>query len=192
MCTQRRTRKHNWECVQRLQGCLTTSLVCLRLCVLRLFSCLLPLSPSTPLSLRLSLLTGVVGKQVEGVFTENRHHAFPLFCLRRKISVLGWRYELLLGDNGECGSIGRDNSLSRSEVKLRLSPGCRVFPPSRSHTKCSSHNCEAALAEKVIHASYWHAILYVIRPQLLAAHCRQQFTYQPCTSKPNLNADAIM
>lgn len=65
MCTSGRSRKHNWECVQRLESCLTTSLVCLCPCALRLPSALLPLLASPPLSVWLSLLTGHIGKQVE-------------------------------------------------------------------------------------------------------------------------------
>lgn len=55
VCTPRRTRKHNWECVQRLEGCLTTSLVCLCLCVLRLLSSLSCLFHPLPRSLSVCL-----------------------------------------------------------------------------------------------------------------------------------------
>lgn len=44
---------------------------------------------------------------------------------QKQINVLGWRYALLLGDNGERA----DNSLRRHEVNLSLGAGCTVFLP---------------------------------------------------------------
>lgn len=107
---------------------------------------------------------------------------------QKQINVLGWRYVLLLCDNGE--SI--DNSLSRSEVKLSLCPGCTVFLQVE-RSKCSSHNCETSFVETVrisfIQAAYCHATCYVA-PITGCTH-GQQFTCQSYTSKPLLYASAI-
>lgn len=124
VCTQRRTRKHNWEFAQRLESCLTTSLVCLCLCVLRLLSSLSYLfHPLPPLSFCLSLLTGIVGETGGRVLAGNRHHTFPLLCLRSR--SMCW-----VGDTHcRCVTVGGnvDNSLCRHEAILSLGPGCTVF-----------------------------------------------------------------
>lgn len=112
----------------------------------------------------------------------------PSVMSQKQINVLGWRYVLLLCDNGE--SI--DNSLSRSEVKLSLCPGCTVFLQVE-RSKCSSHNCETSFVETVrisfIQAAYCHATCYVA-PITGCTH-GQQFTCQSYTSKPLLYASAI-
>lgn len=47
MCTQRRTRKHNWECVQRVRRLSDNIIsVSLSVCIMSPFFSLLPLSPS--------------------------------------------------------------------------------------------------------------------------------------------------
>lgn len=123
VCTPRRTRKHNWECVQRLEGCLTTSLVCLCLCVLRLLSSLsclfhpLPRSLSVCLSWRESW-----GNRWKSIRREQTSY-IPSVMFRKQFNVLGWRYALLLDDNGE----SVDNSPCRHEVNRSLGPGCTVL-----------------------------------------------------------------
>lgn len=80
------TCKHNRECVQSPYVCLTTSLVCLCLRVLRLLS-----------SVCLSWRGETGGRVVEG----SRHHMFRLLRLRKRFNVLGCRYALWMDDNGE-------------------------------------------------------------------------------------------
>lgn len=122
MCTSGRSRKHNWECVQRLESCLTTSLVCLCPCALRLPSALLPLLASPPLSVWLSLLTGHIGKQVEER-SQGTDITQALCSVSGADQCAGWRYAPLSGDKGE----SRDYSLHRSESFL--GPGCTVSLP---------------------------------------------------------------
>lgn len=125
VCTQRRTRKHYWECVQRLEGRLTTSLVCLCLCVLRLLSSLSCLFHPLPRFLSVCLSwRGSRGNRWRSVRGEQTSHVAPVTS-QAQISVLGWRYAPLLGDNGE----SVDNSLRRHEVNPSLGPGCTVCLP---------------------------------------------------------------
>lgn len=192
VCTPRRTRKHNWECVQRLECCLTTSLVCLCLCVLRLLSSLsclfhpLPRLLSVCLSWRESW-----GNRWKSIRREQTSY-IPSVMFRKQFNVLGWRYALLLRDNGE----SVNNSPCRHEVNRSLVPGCTVFLPV-AHSKWSSHSCDAAPASTayiaLLQASYCHITCDGAN---LSAHNywlhARQFTCQPHTSKPLLDAAAIV
>lgn len=136
MCKQKRTRKHNRECVQRPEGCLTTSLVCLCLCVLRLLSSLSYLVHPLP-HFCLSLSTGIVGKQVEN-YSERTDIVHSL-CYVSEADQWAWvrRYAQLLGDNGE----SVDYCLCGNEVNLTFGRSCTVSP-SGAHTQCLSSNCD--------------------------------------------------
>lgn len=160
VCTQRRTRKHNWECVQRLEGCLTTSLVCLCLCVLRRLSSLsyllhpLPRFLSVCLSWRESW-----GNRWKSIHREQTSY-IPSVMSQKQISVLGWRYALLLGDNGE----SVDNSLCRREVNLSLGTGCTVFL--RIELILSVHPTSCTCIDSLCRFSFWPliAMLHVMWP----------------------------
>lgn len=128
MCAHKCARKHNRECVQRPEGCLTTSLVCLCLCVLRLLSSLSylfpPLPPPPPLSLCAPLSTGIAGKQVED-FSQRTDIIHSLCCVSEADQCAWvWRYAQLLGDNGE----SVDYCLCRAEANLTLGRSCAVSP----------------------------------------------------------------
>ena len=71
--------------------------VSVSVCITSAFFSILPLSPAPPLPFRLSLLTGGTGGRV---FTGKHTSYIPSVMSQRQINVLGWRYALLLGDNG--------------------------------------------------------------------------------------------
>ncbi len=96
--------------------------VSVSVCITSPFFSILPLSPAPPLSfLSVSLDGNRGGNRWKSTRREETSY-IPSVMSQKQINVPGWRYALLLCDNG--GNV--DNSLRRHEVNLSLGPGCTV------------------------------------------------------------------